>query len=472
MAPATAIVWFRRDLRLGDNPALSGALAGHDRVVPVFILDPGLLRGRFPSPARAAFLHGCLRDLTRGVRERGGAMVVREGRPWVELPRLAREARACTVHWADDVSPYARARDGRVRTALERAGVEVVVHPGNFVAAVASIRTFQGRPYRVFTPFYRTWLTAPRRALLDAPEALAPPGRIRRGRLPALAALGALDPPQRLVEPGEDAARRAMAAWLDDGLARYAERHDRLAGGTSRLSPYLHFGCLSARELDAAMGRRRGSGAVAYRRQLCWRDFFAHVLLHHPESARRELQERYRSLEWDEDDELLDAWRAGRTGYPLVDAAMRELLSTGWMHNRARLVVGSFLTKDLHLDWRRGEEHFMRTLIDGDEASNNGNWQWIASVGADPAPYFRRLLSPVAQQRRHDPDGDYVRRWVPELGAVPDAHLAEPWRMTKEEQSDAGCILGHDYPNPIVDHATERERAIQRYRAAGGGVRR
>ena len=477
--PTTAIVWLRRELRLHDNPALSAATRDHDRVLPVFILDPGLLRGRFPSPARVAFLHGCLSELARAMRDRGGGLIIREGSPWVELSRLAREARADSVHWAGDVSPYAQARDRRVQRALDRAGVTSVVHPGNFAADLATIRTSQGRPYRVFTPFYRSWLVASRRAVACPPEALALPALVTRGRLPALASLGAVNPPARLVEPGEAAARGAMGAWLDDGVAHYAERHDRLAGGTSRLSPYLHFGCLSALELEAEVSRRRGRGPAEYRRQLCWRDFFAHVLLHHPDSARCELQARYRSLEWDDDDQLLDAWRSGRTGYPLVDAAMRELLGTGWMHNRARLVVGSFLTKDLHLDWRRGEEHFMRSLIDGDEASNNGNWQWIASVGADPAPYFRRLLNPVSQQRRHDPGGDYVRRWLPELSAVPDQHLAEPWQMSEAEQSAAGCILGRDYPWPIIDHAAERERAIHRYRAAAsrsaspaGGVQR
>jgi deoxyribodipyrimidine photo-lyase len=220
------------------------------------------------------------------------------------------------------------------------------------------------------------------------------------------------------------------------------------------------------RELEHRVAARNGDGPAAYRRQLCWRDFYAHVLLFHPEVARHELQQRFRALEWAEDDELLDSWQQGRTGYPLVDAGMRELLETGWMHNRARLVVGSFLTKDLHLDWRSGERYFMARLIDGDEANNNGNWQWIASVGTDSAPYFRRLLNPVSQQRRHDPDGEYVRRWVPELRDVPDQHLAEPWRMSEAEQREAGCVIGSDYPAPIVDHAVERRRAMERYRAA------
>ncbi len=468
MARSTALVWIRRDLRLHDHPALSSALAEHEHVVPVFVLDPGLLGGRFPSPARAAFLHGCLKELADGLRQRGGDLAIREGRPWTELPKLARELGAQRVYWTNDVSPYARVRDGRVRAALEHADAQATITAGNFIADIGRIRTRSGDPYRVFSPFHRAWMSAERRRLEQAPDVVSLPSKLTRGRLPSAAALGAEDPPQRFVEPGETAARHAMKSWLRDGIAGYAERHDVLAGGTSRLSPYLHFGCLSPLELESEVRRLRGHGPQEYRRQLAWRDFYAHVLLHHPDNAHQELQPRYRSLEWDDDDALLEAWKTGCTGYPVVDAAMRQLQHTGWMHNRARLVVGSFLTKDLHLDWRAGERHFMASLLDGDESNNNGNWQWIASVGADPAPYFRRLLNPVTQQRRHDPDGDYVRRWVPELRAVPDRHLAEPWRMSQDEQRAAGCVIGADYPAPIVDHAAERRRAIERYRAAGG----
>jgi deoxyribodipyrimidine photo-lyase len=203
-------------------------------------------------------------------------------------------------------------------------------------------------------------------------------------------------------------------------------------------------------------------------RQLCWRDFYAHVLLTNPGNARHAYRQEMDELDWEDDAEAFDAWREGRTGFPVVDAAMRQLRERGWMHNRARLIAGSFLTKDLHIDWRRGEAHFMALLVDGDEASNNGNWQWISSVGVDPAPYYRRMYNPAAQQERHDPDGAYVRRWVPELSDVPLAKLAEPWRMTEEEQEAAGCVIGRDYPEPIVDHKRERERAMARYRAASG----
>jgi deoxyribodipyrimidine photo-lyase len=209
-------------------------------------------------------------------------------------------------------------------------------------------------------------------------------------------------------------------------------------------------------------------GRRAFRRQLAWRDFYAHVLLHHPDNAREEFQERFRALEWERDPARLAAWEQGRTGFPLVDAAMRQLAAMGWMHNRARLVVGSFLTKDLQLDWRLGERHFMRHLVDGDEAQNNGNWQWIASVGVDPQPYFRRMYNPARHQERFDPDGAYVRRWVPELRDVPLARLAEPWTMTPDEQEGAGCVIGRDYPAPIVDRRVERARAAERFRAVVG----
>ena len=351
------------------------------------------------------------------------------------------------------------ARDRRVEEALE--GIEVRRQPGLFVADIGQVRTQDGRPHSVFSPFHRAWEQAPRRAVHGAPRRLAAPPALAPGRLPAAPEPEAPDP----IAPGERAGRERMSAWLRSGLERYHERHDLLAGGTSELSPYLHFGCVSARELEQRARERGGPGADAFVRQLAWRDFYAHVLLNHPGNARHAHQRDFDRLEWDDDPELLDAWREGRTGYPVVDAAMRQLRARGWMHNRGRLIAGCFLTKDLHLDWRAGEAHFMRHLLCGDEASNNGNWQWIASVGVDPAPYFRRMYNPTTQQRRHDPDGEYVRRWVPELRAVPAAKLAEPWTMTEDEQRAAGCVIGEDYPAPVVDHGHERKRAIARYRA-------
>jgi deoxyribodipyrimidine photo-lyase len=337
-------------------------------------------------------------------------------------------------------------------------------HPGNFVADVGVPRTQDGRPYAVFSPFQRAWERLPRREVHGAPRALAFPPDIEPGEIPRGPDAEAAAP----CAPGEAAARERLTRWLGDGLARYGERHDRLAGGTSRLSPYLHFGCVSAREVEQRVGAKGGKGAAAFTRQLAWRDFYAHVLLHHPGNATGAYRSQFDALEWEDDDRALEAWRAGRTGFPIVDAGMRQLRHEGWMHNRARLIVASFLTKDLHLDWRAGEAHFMRHLLCGDEAQNNGNWQWITSIGVDPAPYYRRLYNPMAQQRRHDPDGTYVRRWCPELRDVPLERLAEPWTMSAQEQAAAGCVIGRDYPAPIVDHAVERERAIARYRAVVG----
>ncbi len=440
MVPQTAIVWMRRDLRVHDHPALTAAVREAARVVPVFVLDERLLDGRFPSEPRRWFLLESLRELREALRAGGGDLIGRVGAPERELPALAREAHASSVHFASDVSPFAMARDRRVEEALREAGVEHRRHPGNFVADVG-----KPKPYSVFTPFWRAWRELPRREVHGAPRGIRLPPDLRIGEIPD-AGCPLEDP---IGAPGEKAGRARMHAFVRDGMDRYEERHDLLAGGTSELSPYLLFCCVSARELESK------ASSESFTRQLAWRDFYAHVLLHNPGNAHRAHQERMDALEWEDDDEALAAWQEGRTGYPVVDAAMRQLRARGWMHNRGRLIAGSFLTKDLHIDWRRGEAHFMRRLLCGDEAQNNGNWQWVSSVGVDPAPYFRRLYNPVLQQRRHDPDGEYVRRWVPELRDVPLEHLAEPWR------SDAAP----DYPPPIVDHAQERRRAIARYRA-------
>jgi deoxyribodipyrimidine photo-lyase len=465
---STAIVWHRRDLRVHDHPGLAQAARAHERVVPAFVLDERLLHGRFPSSARTAFLLGCLEELRATLRDRGSDLVLREGAPEAELPALAREVGADTVYLASDVSPFAMARDRRVEEALDAAGVRARRMPGNFVADVGRPRTRDGRPFTVFTPFWRAWEQLERRPVHGAPRALRLPSGVRLGRIPSLASLRfepeLSDPPA----PGEKAARERMHTWIREGLNGYGHRHDRLSGGTSELSPYLHFGCLSARELAEAAREHGGPGSGAYVRQLAWRDFYAHVLLHHPGNAHGPLQSRYASLEWEDDAEALEDWKQGRTGFPVVDAAMRQLRTRGWMHNRARLIAGSFLTKDLHLDWRHGEAHFMRYLLDGDEASNNGNWQWISSVGVDPAPPARRMYNPALQQERHDPDGEYVRRWVPELRDVPAARLTDPSAMVDDEQAAAGCVIGRDYPAPIVDHRVERRRALERYRAVAG----
>lgn len=462
---STGIVWFTRDLRVRDHPALRAALERHERVVPVFCLDDRLLHGRHRSGPRTQFLLECLADLDGELRDRGSGLVIRHGPAERELAAVARDTSATTVHCTWDVSPFARRRGERVGASLRDLEVDMEEHDGLTIVDVAAIETGQGRPYTVFSPFHRTWLAAPRRDVLEAPRELPPlPSRLAKGRLPSLAALGL---EQEVAEPapgGESHARRALDRFLGGPVRDYADNHDALgADRTSRLSPYLHFGCLSPLAIEQRLSR--SAGPQAFRRQLCWRDFHHHVLHHFPRNARSEFQERYRGkIRWSYAEKRFEAWCDGRTGFPLVDAGMRQLRREGWMHNRARLVVGSFLTKDLGIDWRWGERWFMRMLIDGDEANNNGNWQWIASVGTDPAPVFRRIYNPARQQERHDPDNTYVLSYVPELARVPQKYLSEPWKMPAEIQREAGCVIGDDYPAPIVDHRLARAEALERYR--------
>ncbi|MCB0859567.1 MAG: deoxyribodipyrimidine photo-lyase [Solirubrobacterales bacterium] len=469
--PSAAVMWFRRDLRTHDLPALAEA-ARADRILPCFIFDDRLLtRGRFVSARRTAFMLGCLKALREDLREIGADLILRHGRPEEAIPELARESGASSVHWTADVSPFARARDSRVGSALADAGITAVPHPGAYIAdRPERILTKNGRPYTVFSPFNRAWQESERRPAEERPDKLRLAGEPDPGEFPNLEDLG-LEPDESdrsdSFEPGEAAGRAATKRFLNDGLQDYADRRDQPSGGSSRLSPWIRWGCLSPLELETKLGRRSGEGARRFRAELAWRDFYASVLSNFPEVTRLEYQERYRdTLDWQQDDELLAAWKSGATGYPLVDAGLRQLKAEGWMHNRVRMVVASFLTKDLHLDWREGEKHFMEELIDGDLASNNGGWQWVASTGTDPAPYFQRMFNPSTQQEKFDPEGKYVRRWVPELEQVPDDSLVRPWEMSEVEQEEAGCVIGRDYPAPVVDHAEERRFAIERYRAA------
>ena len=467
-----SLLWLRRDLRLRDHPALDAA-AKAERMTVAFCLDEQLLGGRHRSGSRTQFMLESLSELGDGLSSRGSHLFVLAGDPATELSGLAARVGARELHFTADVGPFARRRQREVKQAMGEIGAEAVAHPGLFcVDSLREIRTAGGDPYTVFTPFHRNWLRQPRRDVLGMPATLPPPGASRGfGRLPSLRSLGLESDVAEPMPGGESAARTALRRFLDGHVDEYAERNDVLAGGSvSRLSPYLHFGCISPREVEDRLGS--SDSEQAFRRQLCWRDFYAHLLGHFPRNAHEEFQERYRgTLQWVRSEERFDAWREGRTGFPVVDAAMRQLLREGWMHNRARLIVGSFLTKDLGVDWRRGERWFMRLLLDGDEANNNGNWQWIASVGADPQPPYRRMFNPMRQQERFDRDGAYVREYVPELRDVPDEYLREPWTMPREVQERAGCRIGHDYPEPIVDHAQARHEALERYRVSPASPR-
>ena len=459
----TILVWYRNDLRVHDHPALAAAARDGDRVVPVFVLDDRILGGERSSANRNRFLQECLEDLRANLRARGGELVIRSGKPEEALARLADECDASAIYFTADYTPFATTRDARVRAALG-SEIEIKAYPGRLiVSSVKDLQTKAGKPHKVFTPFWRNWTSARRRAAVDAPAKLLT-AAIDLGEIPHLAELAAyheLSPD--VLQGGETAARVCLETFLDGPIDEYHIHHNNLAReGTSRLSAYLHFGCISPREIETMLPA--SEGANAWHRQLCWRDFYHYVSFQFPDTAKYEFQERYRRLPWSYDEALLQAWQEGKTGYPVVDAAMRQLRREGWMHNRARLIVGSFLTKHLGLDWRLGEAHFMRLLIDGDQANNNGNWQWIASVGVDPAPVFRRLYNPSSQQASYDPDGTYVRRYIPELQNAPDSYLSAPWAMSSDVQEQAGCILGVDYPKPIVDHKVAREAALERYR--------
>jgi deoxyribodipyrimidine photo-lyase len=411
-----------------------------------------------------------LRSLDADLRARNGRLTVRSGPPVNELTRLAEEVGAGAIYAIPDYSPSERQIARRVGSALplQLVGGPTLRHP-------TDVLTAQGKPYRVFGAYRRTWRSLP----LDVAQALLPPERLATPASIAGMDLtgGSSVEVGKVAQPSEAAARAHLSRFLqgdDPPISGYAELRNRLdAPGTSLLSPYLRFGMLSAGEVvraavfarDAATNPKARAGADAWIDELIWREFFQAILYHYPDVLARSFRPSTRALVWRDDDAAFRAWREGRTGYPVVDAAMRQLSAEGWLHNRARMIAASFLVKDLLVDWRRGERWFRSQLLDGDPASNNGNWQWVAGTGTDAAPYFR-VFNPVRQGEAHDPTGLWVRRWVPELQHVPDRFVHQPWEMDASTQSQAGCRVGRDYPGPIVDHAAARTRALAAYRAA------
>ncbi len=461
----TIIVWYRNDLRIHDHPALATAHHDADTVVPVFILNDHLLKGGHASSNRNRFLLESLADLKQSLQARGADLVIRRGDAGQELQQLAKETGAEAVYYTADFSGYAIKRDKIVKAALATSSVEFRSFPGRLaVSSLDKLHTKAGTPHKVFTPFWKNWQQIGRREIAITPRQLNLPKDIALGNLPkpeTMTKASELSP--NALPGGETTGRARLQDWLEHGIADYHQgNNDMAADATSRLSSYLHFGCLSAREIETLLPDI--AGARAWHRQLAWREFYHYIIFKYPDNTTLEFQERYRGLQWGSDPKLLRAWQSGQTGYPAVDAAMRQLKSEGWMHNRARLIVGSFLTKDLWLDWRSGERHFMQWLIDGDQANNNGNWQWIASVGVDPAPVYRRLYNPTSQQTKFDPSGAYVRRYVPELQNVPDTYLAEPWTMPEDLQYEVGCVIGTDYPERVVDHKQARLATLEQYR--------
>lgn len=446
----STVIWFRRDTRIHDNPAWAEA-ARADLVYPLFVIDPRLFA--VVSPQRRALLVAGLRALDESLAERGGRLRVELGDPRRIVPAVVAETGAESVHINREVSPYGRLRDHQVGQQVCLSQWDgVSVHPiGSVVSAI-------GDPYRVFSAFFRNWS---KNSVLPYEE----------GGVGSIAATSGSPLPEVDHPPmaaGERAGRERLAAFLDQ-IDRYdIDRDHPGLDATSRLSIDLKFGWIGPREVVAAASGNT-PGRRAFVRQMAWRDFYANVLDAFPDTVNKEMRLPFRGVKWRDDPDGLAAWQQGRTGYPLVDAGMRQLLTEGWMHNRVRLVAASFLVKDLLIDWRLGEAHFRRLLLDGDVAQNVGNWQWVAGTGTDAAPYFR-VFNPVTQSRRFDPDGIYIRRWVPELSDVPSDFIHEPWKLGSLEMAAYGVRPGGNYPEPIVDHSMARERAIGVYRAAVGGT--
>jgi deoxyribodipyrimidine photo-lyase len=433
----TAIVLFTRDLRVHDNPALSKAAHEAGRIVPLFVFDEAILGSPFARPNRVAFLLDALRDLDASLTARGARLVLRSGDLVVETLALARDVGAAAVFVAEDASGYAQRRQRRLEEGCRGDRIALRVTPGVTVAPLRSVETGSGSHYSVFTPFYRAWSRAPRRLVEPAPRRLSMPTGVSRGRVPTLSRLVAGGTSPELPPGGETHGRRKLSTWLRSGVAGYNDHHDDLGGdATSRLSPYLHFGCLSA--LEVALRAGEVGGAAPFVRQLAWRDFFHQLLAARPETAQEDM--RPRGDRWSDDRDALQAWKNGQTGYPIVDAGMRQLLREGYLHNRARLITASFLVRKLRVDWRAGARHYFDWLVDGDVANNVGNWQWVAGTGANPRP--NRAFNPLRQARRFDPDGVYVRRHVPELAAIEGPAVHEPWKLREK-------VPG--YPTPIVE---------------------
>jgi len=469
------IVWFGSDLRLADNRALAAAANTGRELIACYVLDETRPHERAPGGAARWWLHHSLAAVAEDLRSRGGRLILRRGPVKSVIAGLAAETRARDVHANAGPEPEAAQLERSLQAHLEGDGVTLHTHPGAMLFPRGAVRTKGGQPFKVFTPFWKACLQLP-----DPGEPVEAPRRLRTfsGNLDSepLEEWNLL--PTRpnwatgfddLWEPGESGAHARLEAFLEDGLTSYPDRRDRPdLAGTSGLSPHLHFGELSPRQVwhlvRSAMAARPSArvGGDAFLRQLGWREFSYHLLNHWPTLPQAPFRPEFSDFPWRSDPGFLERWQRGQTGYPLVDAGMRELWRTGWMHNRVRMVTASFLVKHLLIPWQHGAAWFWDTLVDADLANNSASWQWVAGSGADAAPYFR-IFNPIIQGKKFDPQGDYVRRWVPELGNLPASHIHEPWTAPDDMLDRAGIKLDQDYPRPIVDHAAARARALAAY---------
>ncbi len=458
-----ALVWFRRDLRDNDHTALSAALGETREVYCAFIFDSDILDalpGR--QDRRVHFIHDSLIELDQALRRRGGGLIVRHGRATEEIPALAGQLGVSAVFANRDYEPAAKARDGQIAETLAAAGIEFHASKDQVIFDGDEVLTQAGTPFSVFTPYKKAWL----KRLSPADSGVAPcEGLVAGGELagvPPLAEIGfrPTDLAELGIRPGMSGARALWDDFRQGRIERYGQLRDFPAvKGVSYLSVHLRFGTISIRELVRTAQQRQ---AESWLSELIWRDFYFMILDHFPQVVCHAFKPAYDAIAWDHWPAGFEAWCAGRTGYPLVDAAMRQLGHSGWMHNRLRMVVASFLTKDLGIDWRLGEAYFAEQLNDFDLSANNGGWQWAASTGCDAQPWFR-IFNPVTQSERFDPEGKFIRRYVTELASVPDKFIHAPWTMSRREQERLRVIIGDDYPAPIVDHATARARTLARY---------
>ena len=460
----THIWWIRRDIRLHDNQSLEAACQGADRLIPLFIIEPLLMDAA--APKRRAFLLGALADLDRQLKALGSQLIVRQGPAQDALPLLVDELDGASIFAHEDFSPFARQRELAIS-----ASTDLHLFPGTVLQHPETIHKDNGDPYIVYTPYKNQWYQQPLPTPADClsePDALPPlPAELDSISLPSFTAIDDF-------HPTVDEAYRRLRGFTSDSIQDYRSQRNRLdLDGTSRLSAYLRFGLISPREafaqaqiafLQAKKDAIRKE-IQTWMDELVWREFYTAILYHFPKVLESPFREDYENISWRQAPEDLEAWQNGQTGYPIVDACMRQLLETGWMHNRGRMITASFLTKDLLINWQEGEAWFMANLVDGDPAANNGGWQWTAGTGTDAAPYFR-IFNPIIQSKKFDPEGAFIAHWVPELADLPAQYRHQPWELPSTEAQKYHFKLGRDYPEPIVDHGFARERTLQAYKAA------
>jgi deoxyribodipyrimidine photo-lyase len=457
-----AIHWFRRDLRIADNTALYHACHDADELIPVYILSTWKKHHPWTGSNRQEFLCGCLESLSKNLEVLGGRLILRAGHPVKELEKLVHESQAEAIFYNRGTDHYSLEIQRQLDKVFEKLQIRIFSYKDTTILEPDEVLTKEGNPFRIFTPFAKAWHQQEKPAVLPRIRKLRTPSTISSLPLPALDYWG-LTSEAKIVEPGEKAARQRLSSFLNGPVSVYRNRRNFPAeNSTSRLSQDLRFGTLSPRQvffgcLEASkeVSATARQSINSYVNELVWREFYMQILAHFPTVLVRDFSDRFPGLRWDENDSAFQRWREGNTGFPIVDAGMRELNATGFMHNRVRMIVAMFLTKDLHIHWKKGEQYFLGKLVDGDIAANNGGWQWSAGTGADAAPYFR-IQNPWNQTKSYDPVGTYVKAWVPELRDV------DPMRFTQPPVDR----FAKDYPMPLVDHAKEREETLERFKRA------